>query len=243
MPVGLQGVAPFLPRAGSRGTFPASMLLRLVVAVVLLALAPAFAAESDEALKDLPPTKDDAGRRMVLQLMKENRVRYGDDAALLQGLLLTHSLQGDAILTTESTIVGFEENGGRKYVAFKVASGIVLNDRKLAKPGERLEKIWHSVLERTLTRYPSFQAPGDGLAIEVNYHHKPFHELSDLYENIEDVGPLERAKFYLLGTDLSAYLERRLTVQEFLERSEILLDGEAVKIRLADVPLGPPAPP
>ncbi len=243
MPGRLQGVAPFLPPGGARGRFPASMLLRLAVVTALVALAPAFAEEPDDALEDLPATKDDAGRRMVLQLMKENRVKYGEDAALLQGLLLTHSLQGDAILTTESTIVGFEETDGRKYVAFKVASGIVLNDRKLASPGERLEKIWHVVLERALTRYPSFQAPGDGLAVEVHYNHKSFHSLSDLYENVEDVGPLERVKFYMLASDLSAYVEHRLTVQEFLERSKILLDGEAVRLRLAEVPLGPPAPP
>src|ERR1044072_7086458 len=135
------------------------MLARSIVVCALLA-APAFAAEPEELPHGLPPAVSTDERRAVLQLMRQNRDKYGDDAARMQGLLLTRSLEGEAVLTTESTIVGFEELEGRKYVAFRVASGVVLNDLALDRD-QRIERIWHVVLERTLLRYPTFSAPPD----------------------------------------------------------------------------------
>jgi hypothetical protein len=182
----------------------------------------------------IPPTRDSEMQHRVLQLMKENRIRYGADAALMQGLLLTHSLEGDAILTTESTIVGFEESEGRKWVAFRVASGVVLNDS--LERERRLERMWHIVVERTLRRYPTFTVPADGVAVELHWNHKAYRTLDDIYANVEDVGPIERGKFYLPGGDLSAFVEHRLGAQELLERSRVFLDDEPVKLRLVESP-------
>jgi hypothetical protein len=207
---------------------------------LLLLSVPVVAAETAELPSDLPPTRSADDRRAVLELMKQNRQKYGDDAALLQGLLLTHSLQGEAVLTTESTIVGFEEHEGHKYVAFRVASGVVLNDKSLDRE-QRLERIWHIVIERTLLRYPKFTAPADGVAIEIEYNHRPYQQLADLYNEADDTGAVERAKFYLLSSDLGDFLAHQISTQDFLERSRVLLDDQPVKLRIMEVSL-PPRP-
>ena len=211
-----------------------------VLFLLLLLSAPIVAAEAPDLPSGLPPTRSADDRRAVLELMKQNRQKYGDDAALLQGLLLTHSLQGEAVLTTESTIVGFEEHEGHKYVAFHVASGVILNDKSLDRE-QRLERIWHIVVERTLLRYPKFTAPADGVAIEIEYNHRPYQQLADLYNEAEDTGAVERAKFYMLSSDLDDFLAHQMGTQDFLERSRVLLDDQPVKLRIMEVSL-PPRP-
>lgn len=212
--------------------FIRSLLLSLLVATT------ALASESGDLSHRLsPPTGDD--RRAVLELMKRNTRTYGPDAALLQGLLLTHSLQGDAVFTSKSTIVGFEESGGHKFVAFRLASGVVLDDKRLS-PAQRVEHVWHVILERTLLKYPKFEGPGDGLAIDIEYSHRPFDRLSDLAA-LEEPGPIEHAKFYMLTSDIAEFLAHRIGAQDFVGRSRILLDGQPIELRLTEVTM-PPRP-
>ncbi|MET0153593.1 MAG: hypothetical protein ABW298_13420 [Candidatus Binatia bacterium] len=216
---------------------PLPMLARGFVLSLLLA-GPVIAAGSEDLPKNLPAGGTDQ-RRAVLQLMRQNKERYGDDAALLQGLLLTHSLKGKAVLSSESTILGFEEVGGKKYLAFRVASGVVLNDNALDRD-QRLERMWHLVLERTLLQYSKFSAPADGLAVEIHYNHRPYEQITDLYDD-DDEGLVERAKFYMLSPDLADFLARRIGPQDFLTRSRVLLDDQLVNLRLTEVQF-PPRP-
>ncbi len=214
------------------------MLARGFVLSLLLA-GPIVAAGPEDLPKDLPPAGSPDQRHAVLQLMRQNKEKYGDDAALLQGLLLTHSLQGKAVLSTESTILGFEEVDGKKYVAFRLESGVLLNDKALDRD-QRLERMWHVVLERTLLHYPTFRAPADGLAVEIRYNHRPYERITDLYDD-ENEGVIERAKFYMLSPDLADFLARRIGPQDFLTRSRVLLDDQPVSMRLTEVLL-PPKP-
>jgi len=215
------------------------MLLQRFLLTVLLGASVAWAAES-ELPAGLPDAATKDQRIAVLELMKANTQKYGSDAALLQGLLLTHSLQGEAVLTTESTIVGFEESEGRKYLGFRVESGVVLNDKTMDRD-QRLERIWHVVLERTLMKYPKFSAPADGLAVEIRYNHRPYERLSEVAQTDDDVGAAERAKFYLLTADLDEFLARRMGPQDFLGRSRILVDEKPVKLVPTEVSM-PPRP-
>jgi len=214
-------------------------MLRGEFLLCFLLASQALAAGCEDLPAGLPAATGDQ-RRAVLQLMRDNREKYGDDSALLQGLLLTHSLQGEAVLTTESTIVGFEQLEGRKYVVFRVNSGIVLNDKAFDRQ-QRLERIWHVILERTLLRYQKFTAPADGLAIEIQYNHRPYNALADLYNETDDTGPVERAKFYMVSPDLGEFLARRMGPQEFLDRSRVVLDDQSIKVRLKEVSM-PPRP-
>jgi hypothetical protein len=195
-------------------------------------------ASDPELPAQLPPPIQDQ-RRAVLELMKQNIEKYGADVALLQGLLLTHSLQGDAVFTAESTILGLEESEGHKFVGFRVTSGVVLDDKRLTRE-QRLEHIWHVILERTLLKYPKFKGPGDGIAVEIEYSHRPYDQISDLADS-DDPGPLERAKFYMLSADVAEFLAHRIGAQDFLERTRILLDDQPIKLRLTEVTM-PPRP-
>ena len=216
-------------------------LQRLLLAFLLCAPLTA-AADQHELPAGLPDAATKDQRVAVLQLMKANTEKYGSDAALLQGLLLTHSLQGEAVLTTESTILGFEESAGRKYLGFRVASGVVLNDNEMDRD-RRLERIWHVVLERTLMKYPKFNAPADGLAVEIRYNHRPYERLADVGQTDDDFGPEERAKFYMLSADLEEFLAKRMGPQDFLGRARILVDDRPVKIHLTEVSMPPPPDP
>lgn len=216
------------------------MSVQRFLLAILLGTSVAAAAESPDLPAGLPDAASKDQRVAVLELMKANTQKYGSDAALLQGLLLTHSLQGEAVLTTESTIVGFEQSEGRKYLGFRVDSGVVLNDKTMDRD-RRLERIWHVVLERTLMKYPKFTAPADGLAVEIRYNHRPYDRLSDIAQTDDDVGPMERAKFYLLSTDLDEFLARRMGPQVFLDRSRIFVDEKPVKLVPTEVSM-PPRP-
>ncbi len=215
------------------------MTARALLFALSLAIASATPAIANDPSAGLPiaPGKDE--RQAVLLLMKQNTEKYGSDVALLQGLLLVHSLQGEAVLSTESRILGFEKTGGRNYVNCRVASGVVLNDKQQLTAEQRLERIWHIVLERAFSKYEKFSAPADGLAIEIEYNHKAFDRMAEVGES-DDVGPTERAKFYLTMADLTDYMGRRVGPQELLERSKILLDDQPVKLRLVEVTMPPP---
>jgi hypothetical protein len=219
------------------------MLLRSLLLSLLLVSA-ALATESAAPPSHVsPPTGDD--RRAVLELMKRNTRKYGPDAALLQGLLLTHSLQGDAVFTAESTLVGFEQAEGHEFIAFRLASGVVLDDKRLT-PAQRVEHVWHVILERTLLKYPKFQGPGDGLSVDIAYSHRPFDQIADL-ASLDAPGPIEHAKFYMLSADIAEFLARRIGAQEFLARSRVLLDGRPIAIHLTEATMPPrperPGPP
>jgi hypothetical protein len=208
-----------------------------VLLLSLLLVTRALASDPELPAQLPQPTKDQ--RRAVLELMKQNIEKYGADVALLQGLLLTHSLQGDAVFTAESTILGFEESEGHKFVGFRVASGVVLDDKRLTRE-QRLEHIWHVILERTLLKYPKFNGPGDGITVEIEYSHRPYDQISELADS-DDPGPLERAKFYILSPDIAEFVTRRMGAQDFLDRTRILLDDQPVKLRLTEVAM-PPRP-
>lgn len=208
-----------------------------ILAVTVLAARAVVAAE--DPLAGLPPVGEEA-RQALIALFKENRRKYGEDAAVMQGLLLVHANRSGAVLATESAIVGFEERDHRRYVLFRVDSGTIFDDRSTS-PEQRLEAVWHSILERTLLRYPSFRVPGDGIAVEILYSHRPFDIPADLYRPIDDRGVLERAKFYLSAADVSEFVAGRLGGREMLARSAILLDDRPVRPEVVD-PVGPPVP-
>jgi hypothetical protein len=213
------------------------MLVRGLLLSVLL-LTRAAAADPDELPPQLPPPIKDE-RRAVLELMKRNTDKYGADVALLQGLLLTHSLQGDAVFTTESTILGFERSEGSQFVALRLASGMVVDDKRLGRE-QRLEHVWHVILERTLRKYQKFSGPGDGLAVEIEYSHLPYDHVSDLAD-LDEPGPLERGKFYMRSSDLADFLAYRIGAQDFLDRTRILLDDQPTQLQLTEV-TNPPRP-
>ena len=79
------------------------------------------------------------------------------------------------------------------------------------------------------------------LVVEIRYNHKPYDRLSDVGQHDDDFGPEEKAKFYMLSSDLEEFLARRMGPQDFLGRARILVDDRPVKIQLTEVSM-PPRP-
>ena len=179
----------------------------------------------------------------ILQLLRENRQKYGEDATILQGLLMAHSVQTDAFLTTESGISGFEEAHGKRFVVFRVVSGVIFNDNYMDRDA-RLSRVWQAILERSFLKYPTFSLPtADGVAIEIAYNHKPYGSILDLSKEIDEPGPLEKAKFYFLAEDLGEFLGQKLPARTLLDRAHITVDDQPYAFALQELMTVPRPPP
>ena len=177
---------------------------------------------------------ENADHQQILQLLRENRQKYGDDATILQGLLMAHSVQTEAVLVTESGITGFEDAHGKRFVAYRVASGIIFNDKHMDRDA-RLSRVWQAILERSLIRYPTFSVPADGIAIEITYNHKPYASVVDLSQQIDEPGPLEKAKFYFLAEDISEFLAQKLPARTLVERAHVMVDEQPYTLALQEL--------
>lgn len=177
------------------------------------------------------PVVGDEAKGALIHLMRENRAKYGDDATVLQGMLMMSAVAAEAVLATESAIRGFEEREGHRFVTFRLASGVVFNDRT-HDARERLRKVWTGILERTFASYKTFKVPADGIAVEIEYSHRPYADMSELYQTIDDAGAKEQAKFYLLSSDLNQFLTNEVRAHELLGRSRVFVDGQPAAIDL-----------
>lgn len=224
---------PARSRSGIRLAMRSWMVILLLLSWIGVARA------QDDA--DLPRPPDDRTRKAIVHLLRENRQQYGDDAAILQGLLLVNATRGGALLTSEVAIEGFEKRGEYRFVRFRVESGAIL-DEDLYDRDHRVAEVWHRILERSLLRYPRFRVPVDGIAVEVGYYHRRWESRRKLLDFInEDPGSEERTEFYLLARDIAPFVARELGGADLLRRSEILVDGELAELEVADL-VGPALP-
>ena len=198
------------------------MLFRLTTALVALLTASPLLAQVEPQYDP-----DDKQHQAIMQHLRENRRKYGDDATILQGLLMAHAVDGDAVLTAESGIKGFHEDAGKKYLRYKVATGMVLNDKFMNLDG-RLSHIWDTVLEKSFLTYPSFSVPADGVLIELTYNHKPYGTAQDLYREMDDLGPLESARFFFLSEDIGHFIAQKLPAKDLLARARVHVDDRPV---------------
>lgn len=176
---------------------------------------------------------DNETHQAIVLMLRENRQLYGDDATILQGLLMAHAVDADAILTTESAITGFEESNGKRFIGYRLASGVVFNDNHLDRD-DRLSRVWQEIVERSFLTYPEFAIPADGVAIEIAYNHRPYGTTSELYREIENVGPTERVKFYVSAEDIAAFLKREMSSRSLVSNSEVRVDDELVQFVLEE---------
>jgi hypothetical protein len=171
----------------------------------------------------------------ILHLLRDNRQKYGDDATILQGLLMAHSVQTEAVLTTESGISGFEDAHGKRFVSYRVASGVIFNDNYMDRDA-RLSRVWQGILERSFLKYPGFSVPtADGVAIEIVYHHKPYGSIVDLSNAIDEPGPLEKAKFYFLADDIGDFIAQKLPARTLVDRAHVTVDDQPYAFALQEL--------
>lgn len=171
-------------------------------------------------------------KQEILHALHEIEQKYGRDAVLMQGYLLGQAIRSGSVLDAVIGVSGIEERDGKRFLAFKLETGIVYNDRDTAAAA-RSARTWTDIVEATLRQFRTMSVPADGVAFLISYTHKPYTDLSDLRAHLsEGHGDPEVIAFYLLLADVAALHAEHLTAQQLVDRSTVLINGMPARIVL-----------
>ena len=197
----------------------------------LIALTHASLAFCTEAAE--PPPEEGTSHQEIVDALHDLQRKYGSDAVLMEGHLLGQAVRSGSLLEAVISVTGVEERNGKRFLAFKLETGIIYNDRELA-PHERSARAWTDIVEATLRKFQKPSVPADGIAVLISYTHKPYADLSDLRAHLhEGHGEPEAVAFYMLVPDIVDLNADRITGQQLIDRSTFLLNGEPAHLQLA----------
>lgn len=180
-----------------------------------------------------PPPEEGTSRKEILDTLHDLQRKYGSDAVLMEGHLLGQAIRSGSILEAVISVSGVEERDGKRFLAFKLETGIVYNDREVAPP-ERSVRAWSEIVEVTLRQFHKPSVPADGIAFVVSYTHKPYADLADLHAHLMDGhGEPEAVAFYVLTPDVVELNADRITPQQLIDRSTVLINGAPSRLVLA----------
>lgn len=205
-----------------------SLYLRVVVASLALAGRCGAALAEEE-----PPVPTPAGiNPEIVRALAEVRRKYGPDAVVMEGVLLSHAIQNGSVLETAVTVGDIEQREEHRYLLFTVDTGIVYNDRELT-PEARLGRTWTRIVERSLRTFRSLTVPADGLRFTLTYSHKPYVDEPDLRAHLSDGhGELESVVLYMLSDDVSELIAAKIDGQQLADRAVVLVNGAPVRVRV-----------
>jgi hypothetical protein len=200
-----------------------------VIGLIALTGAPsALCAEAPE-----PPPEEGTSHQEIVNALHDLQRKYGSDAVLMEGHLLGQAVRSGSLLDAVISVTGVEERNGKRFLAFKLETGIIYNDRELA-PHERSARAWTDIVEATLRKFHKPSVPADGIAVLISYTHKPYTDFSDLRTHLnEGHGEPEAVAFYVLVPDIVELNANRITAQQLVDRSTFLLNGEPARLLLA----------
>jgi hypothetical protein len=171
-------------------------------------------------------------RAEIMRALHDVQSQYGADAVMLEGHLLAHAIQGGSILEAVVSVPGVEDRNGKKFLAFKVETGIIYNDRE-TDASARTARVWRDIAEATLRKFHTVTVPADGIALIVGYSHKSYVDEADLRARLsEGHGDPEVTAFYLLLSDMAELAADRITAQQLVDRSTVLLNGRTVRLAI-----------
>jgi hypothetical protein len=199
------------------------------VAVVVIACGTIARGANDQE----PPPEEGTSRKEILDSLHALQRKYGSDAVLMEGHLLGQAIRSGSILEAVISVAGVEERNGKRFLAFKLETGIVYNDRDVAAP-ERSARAWSEIVEVTLRQFHKPSVPADGVAVVVSYTHKPYVDVADLHAHLkESHGEPEAVAFYVLTPDIVELNADRITAQQLVDRSTVLVNGSPTRLLLA----------
>jgi len=180
----------------------------------------------------MEPAEPGTTRVEILQAMHDLQRKYGADAVLMEGQLLSQAIRGGSVLEASISVPGLEERDGKHYLGFTLETGIVYNDREVSAAARRVH-AWTEIVETTLHKFSALNVSADGLAIRLGYTHKPYDDEADLRTHLhEGHGDPETTTFYLLLADVADLLAKRISAQQLVQRATILVDGAAAELLL-----------
>lgn len=188
-------------------------------------------AQKTHAAEDLPgvgvPTPE------VVKLLKELNQHYGPDTVTLVSWLLDAATHSGSLLTAAVRVDGNETREDATFLVFWVETGLIFNTRTLNQT-DRLTALWDKILAKAFSHLDTLRVPADGIMVDLLYHYKSFAETDDLTEQVDDPGPVEEAKFYFRGDSLRAFLNKEISPQALLSRSQVLVDDTPVTLTLPE---------
>jgi hypothetical protein len=171
-------------------------------------------------------------RKEILASLHDVQRKYGKDAVMMEGQLLGQVIRSGSIVDAVISIPGVEEHGGRRYVAFKVETGIIYNDHELIAAA-RPVRVWADIVEPSLRKFKTLDLPADGVALLFAYTHKEYADEADLRAHLhESPGDAESVAFYVLSSDVTELTAERITGQQFIDRATVLVNGSPTRLVL-----------
>jgi len=182
-----------------------------------------------------------AAHQEIVTLLQDVQRKYGSDAVMLEGHLLGYAVRNGSIIEAEISVPGIEERAGKRFLAFKLDTGIIYNDRELSA-ATRPARLWREVVEAALRQFHTMSMPADGIVLRVGYGHKDYVDEVDLRAHLhEGHGEPEAAAFYLLLGDIGELIADRIDGQQLIDRSTVLVNQAPLHVALeAPTPTPPP---
>jgi hypothetical protein len=211
-----------------------SLVLLLAVGVALLL--PACRTQAQGVEPNATPSEDlqeaDSARKEILSSLQDLQRRYGRDAVMMEGHLLGHAVRGGSIMDAAISLPGVEERGGKRFLVFKLDTGIIYNDREVGA-ASRPARVWNDIVEVSLRKFRALGFQADGVAFLLGYAHKEYADEAELRAHLHDSpGTPEAAAFYLLISDVTELVNSRITSQQLLDRATVLIDGTPTRLVL-----------
>ena len=168
----------------------------------------------------------------ILSSLHDVQRQYGKDAVMMEGQLLGQAIRSGSIVDAVISIPGLEERDGQRYVAFKLDTGIIYNDREVTAAA-RPVRLWTDIVEPSLRKFQTLDLPADGVALMLAYAHKEYADEADLRAHLRDSpGDPESVAFYVLSSDVTELTANRITGQQLIDRATVLLNGSPTHLVL-----------
>ena len=171
----------------------------------------------------------------IAALLRKTTDAYGADAAALQVEFLHQVVHAGSVLPAGVRVRGLERHGTYHYLLFFVETGIVFNSGQ-SDPAGRRRQLWADVVAPVLGRWPSYDVPADGIAVELHYTHRSYVSSEQLADTVlTDPGVPEATAVFLLRNDILAFRAQRFDADDLFDRS-----GPAGTETTSEVPPGAP---
>jgi hypothetical protein len=167
----------------------------------------------------------------VLEFLKEQAKEYGPDSVSLLTWLIEATTRSGSILTASVKINGYETQHDRKFLVFRIDTGLIFNSR-LYNQTARLATLWTKILAYAFAQVDPLNLPAEGIVIDFLYHHKMLADAEDLAEHVDAPGTVEEAKFYFFERPLLAFLSKQISAQSLLDQSDVVLNETSVRLVL-----------
>jgi hypothetical protein len=222
------------PQLSAIGT--CSILAAIVAAAVVISSAHVAHAQQ---WKPTPKAGQSGISKEILSALKDVQRQYGKDAVMMEGQLLGQAIRSGSIVDAVISIPGIEERDGRRYLVFKLDTGIIYNDREITTAARPI-RLWTDVVEPSLRKFQALNLPADGVGLIVAYAHKGYADEADLRAHLhESSGEPESVTFYVLSSDVAELTANRITAQQAVDRATVLVNGSPRHLVLAPPTVSP----